>query len=90
MLSEAHHDASLVSVRTTITLADDVAAAVERLQRERGKGISDAVNELVRRGLTAPTAAHPFAQTTAALGVPALPLDDVAGLLEVLDGPAER
>ena len=39
-------------MRTTLTLADDVAAAVERLRRERSIGMSEAVNELVRAGLT--------------------------------------
>ncbi|MEA2130053.1 MAG: hypothetical protein QOJ85_2944, partial [Solirubrobacteraceae bacterium] len=39
-------------MRTTLTLADDVAAAVEKLRRERSIGLSEAVNELVRAGLT--------------------------------------
>ena len=77
-------------MRTTITLARDVAAAVERLQRDRGRGVSDAVNELIRRGLTSPGERQPFRQTTSSMGEPSLPLDDVAGLLEVLDGPASR
>jgi hypothetical protein len=38
-------------MRTTLTLADDVAAAVEALRRERSSGISEAVNELCRAGL---------------------------------------
>ena len=77
-------------MRTTVTLASDVAAAVERLQRDRGRGVSDAVNELIRRGLTSPTGRPPFRQSTSAMGESTLPLDDVAGLLEVLDGPATR
>jgi hypothetical protein len=90
MLVTKHQDAYGRSVRTTITLADDVAAAVEQLRRERGQGISDAVNELVRRGLTASSRPKRFRQRTSALGMPALPVDDVAGLLEVLDGPGAR
>ncbi len=77
-------------MRTTVTLASDVAAAVERLQRERGRGVSDAVNELVRRGLTSQGERQPFRQATSAMGEPSLPFDDVAGLLEVLDGPSSR
>lgn len=77
-------------MRTTVTLADDVAAAVEQLRRERGHGISDAINELVRRGLVASPRPKPFRQRTSELGAPALPIDDIAGLLEVLDGPAAR
>lgn len=77
-------------MRTTITLADDVAAAVEQLRRERGQGISDAVNELVRRGLTVSSRPKHFRQRTSALGVPQLPVDDVAGLIELLDGRVAR
>jgi len=75
-------------MRTTVTFASDVAAAVERLQRQRGRGVSDAVNELIRRALTTPSGQQPFEQATSAMGEPSLPLDDVAGLLEVLDGAA--
>ena len=38
-------------MRTTITLADDVAAGIEQARRERGVGLSEAVNDLVRAGL---------------------------------------
>jgi len=77
-------------MRTTVTLSADVAAAVERTRRERGGGVSDAINELVRRGLARTSAPVPFRQTTSELGPAALPLDDVAGLLDALDGPAHR
>lgn len=77
-------------MRTTITLADDVAAAVERLRRERGTGISEVVNDVLRQGLAARPALRRFRQKTSKMGEPALPLDDVAGLLEALDGPAAR
>ena len=53
MRTYQHQDAvTLEEMRTTLTLADDVAAAVERLRRERSIGMSEAVNELVRAGLT--------------------------------------
>lgn len=77
-------------MRTTITLADDVAAAVEQLQRERGRGVSEIVNDLIRRGLTTAEARPPFRQQARAMGQALLPLDDVAGLLDVLDGPSSR
>jgi hypothetical protein len=39
-------------MRTTITLADDVVAGIEKVRRERDLGLSEAVNDLVRAGLT--------------------------------------
>jgi hypothetical protein len=43
--------AQLRTLRTTVTLADDVADAVEPLRPERSIGVSEAVNELVRARL---------------------------------------
>jgi hypothetical protein len=44
-------------MRTTLSLDDDVAAAVQRLREERHVGLSEAVNELIRAGLAAPAPA---------------------------------
>lgn len=74
-------------VRTTITLDPDTAAAVDLLRRERALGVSAAVNELVRRGLTARDAAPPFRQRTSQ-GHPRLDMRNIAEALEALDGPA--
>jgi hypothetical protein len=38
-------------VRTTLTLEDDVAAALERLRRMRNASLKDLINEALRRGL---------------------------------------
>lgn len=78
-----------VSMRTTITLADDVAAAVERLRRERGIGISEAVNDLVRSGLTANQAARPFRQRVHDLGS-GVDITNIGEAIETLDGPGTR
>jgi hypothetical protein len=67
-------------VRTTINLADDVAAAVEHLRRERDVGLSEAVNELARKGLTVKKERKRFVQRTAPVGVKI----DVTCLGEVL------
>ncbi len=75
-------------MRTTLTLADDVAAAVEQLRRERSIGISEAVNELVRGGLTRrDTPGAPFVQTSHDLGR-GIDFDNIADTLETLDGPS--
>lgn len=76
-------------MRTTIDLAADVLAAVEALQREKDLGRSEAVNELVRAGMTAPVATPPFVQRTSALGL-RLDVSNVGDALEVLEGPQHR
>lgn len=78
-------------MRTTVTLADDVATAVERVRRERGVGVSEAVNDLVRAGLAAqPGKATAFRQATSRMGPPLIPLDDVQGALDALEGDSRR
>ena len=75
-------------MRTTLTLADDVAAAVERLRRERSLGMSEAVNELVRAGLVSQgTPPAPFRQVSHDLGR-GLDFDNIADTIETLDGPS--
>jgi hypothetical protein len=74
------------AMRTTLTLADDVAAAVERVRRERSIGLSEAVNDLVRAGLLQQRAASSFRQKTHNLGE-GIDFSNVADAIETLDGP---
>jgi hypothetical protein len=76
-------------MRTTITLDDDVAAAVERIRRERGVGVSEAINGLARAGLNAKPARPHFRQRSASIGL-RIDVTNVAEALEQLDGPAAR
>jgi Arc/MetJ family transcription regulator len=76
-------------MRTTITLADDVAAAVEKLRRARAIGLSEAVNDLVRAGLTSQRAGSPFRQKAHDLGG-GIDFSNVADAVETLDGPTAR
>lgn len=46
-----HH----LSVRTTLTLDDDIAELAARLAKARGLSLGKAISDLVRRGLNAPT-----------------------------------
>lgn len=71
-------------MRTTITFDDDTAAAVEQLRRQRGTGVSAAVNELVRRGALRPAPAPRFVQETSA-GHAKVDVTDVASVLELLE-----
>ena len=50
----SHHE----HVRTTVTLDDDVLALAKRQARLRGQSLGKTLSDLVRRGLTAPTAAQ--------------------------------
>jgi Arc/MetJ family transcription regulator len=76
-------------MRTTLSLDDDVAAAVQRLREERNLGLSEAVNELVRAGLAAPPRHKAFRQRTANLGL-RIDVSSVPDALEHLDGPEVR
>jgi len=76
-------------MRTTVTLAADVAAAVEKLRQERGVGLSAAVNDLVRRGLGRDPVSHVFEQKAHDLGA-GMDFSNVGEVIETLDGPAAR
>jgi metal-responsive CopG/Arc/MetJ family transcriptional regulator len=77
------------SMRTTVTLDDDVAAAVERLCRDRSIGLSEAINELIRAGLTVKRPRKPFRQQSEHIGFK-VDVTNVAEALELLEGPAAR
>ena len=59
-------------MRTTLTLDDDVATALERLRRARDATLKDVVNEALRRGLSELTARpkrrEPFRTQSVELG----------------------
>lgn len=75
-------------MRTTIHLADDVAAAVQRLRRDQSVGLSEAVNELVRAGLAVEHQRTEFAQVTHDLGRSRIDYRDIGDALEALEDPA--
>jgi Arc/MetJ family transcription regulator len=76
-------------MRTTLSLDDDVAAAVQQLREERNLGLSEAVNELVRAGLAVRPRRKAFRQRTANLGL-RIDVSSVADALEHLDGAEAR
>ena len=76
-------------MRTTVTLDDDVAAAVARVRRERGLGVSEAVNELARAGLAVKRRRRPYRQRRAKLGL-RIDVTDVAEALDVLETAGRR
>jgi hypothetical protein len=82
-------------MRTTLTLDDDVAIRLTRLQQQSGRTFKDLVNTALRTGLDqfeAPpsTARSPYHLQPVALG-PRLPdLDNIADILAVAEGEGYR
>ena len=76
-------------MRTTVELDSDTARAVQALREEKGRGVSEAVNELIRRGMLAEPAAEPFVARTRRLGI-RIDVSNVADALDLLEGPNAR
>ena len=75
-------------MRTTVNLEDDIVAAVQELRKERSLGLSEAVNELIRNGLSSRRQPRKrFKQRSYPIGL-TIDITDVAGALEILEGPA--
>ncbi len=80
-------------MRTTLTLDDDVAIAIERLRRARSHSLKQEVNRLIRLGLMHDRDDEPAASKARfrvrpfAVGELLIDVDDVAHALEVAEGP---
>lgn len=82
-------------MRTTLTLDDDVAAKLTRLARRTGRAFREVVNETLRRGLVNQKPVkgqEPFRVRARDLGAlrPGLNLDNIAELIEEIEGPLHR
>ncbi len=80
-------------MRTTLTLDDDVAAALEQLRRTRGGRLKTVINELLREGLrhvhVRPTRRVRFRTQSIDLGRPrASSVDNVAEVLAIAEDDA--
>lgn len=76
--------AKIEDMRTTVRLDPEVAAAAERLRRERNIGLGEAVNELARTGLTQKKQPGRFRQRTTNIGLK-VDVTNIAETLELLD-----
>lgn len=79
----------------TLTLDDDVAAKLKAESRRAGRPFRDVVNETLRRGLASRSLTiprQPFTVDARDLGnlKPGLSLDNVAELIEQIEGSAFR
>jgi len=82
-------------MRTTLTLDDDVAAKLKVESRRAGRPFREIVNETLRRGLASrrlTSRRQPFKIEARDLGnlKPGLSLDNVAELVEQVEGSAFR
>lgn len=82
-------------MRTTLTLDDDVAAALERLRKARDESFKDLVNEALRQGLRQMAGRQrkrrPFRTESTNLGRCLIGnVDNVADVLAVTEGEAYR
>ena len=68
-------------MRTTISLDPDIEAEVERLRRQDGLGVSEAVNALARRGMVERKTPQRFRQRSFEMGA----LVDISNTGDVLD-----
>lgn len=73
-----HND---VTMRTTLNLDDDVASEAERLKREEGIGLSEAINRLARAGMIRDKRRSTYVNRSAPIGLKV----DVSNIGEVLD-----
>jgi hypothetical protein len=83
-----------MSIRTTVTLDDDVVDRAKRFSHKRGIPFRQALNDLVRAGLQAESAApprKPFKVKPKHMGViPGLSYDNIESVLEIAEGLSHR
>ena len=81
-------------MRTTLTLDESNAAKLREEMARTGKSLKETVNDCLRRGFEAPTEgemATRFAVRPRPMGLrPGYDLDDISGLLDLLDSEADR
>jgi hypothetical protein len=77
-------------MRTTLTIEDDVAVQLDRVQRERKQSLKDIVNDALRRGLremqARPRRRTPFRTTSHDLGPFLVNIDNVAEAIAHAEG----
>lgn len=72
-------------MRTTVKISDDVAAEIERMRREDGMGLSEALNLLARRGIMASSSVSPHYTHTSRPMTARIDISNTAEVLDLLD-----
>ena len=71
-------------MRTTVSLDPDIEAEVERLRRDEGVGLSEAVNLLARRGLARGKRPARYVHRSTDLGI-TVDVTNIGDVLDLLD-----
>jgi len=81
-----------VAMRTTLTIDDDVAFGLRKLQeKDHDKSFKEIVNEVLRRGLGAPKPKKKVKVKTFSMGLrEGISLDNIEELLDQVEGPFRR
>ena len=72
-------------MRTTVNLDEDVAAAVQKRQREEGLGLSETVNKFIREALIKPRKRKPYVHRSSNMGPPKIDITNIGEVLDYLD-----
>jgi hypothetical protein len=83
------HLRTLRVMRTTVKFDADTAKAVADGVKRDGKGLSEVVNELIRRGMQATPGREPFVPMTTPLGLK-IDVSNIADAIDLLEGPEAR
>lgn len=73
-------------MRATVDLDPDTARAVRDVRRDQGCGASEAINELIRRGMLAELGQRPFVARSERLEI-RIDVSNVADAIDLLEGP---
>jgi hypothetical protein len=82
-----------MSIRTTVTLDEDVLERVKEVSKSTGTSFKDALNNLLRSALVQPNEVptRNLKLQTSNMGYyPHLNYDDIEGLIEYAEGPWHR
>ncbi|HEY1338100.1 MAG TPA: CopG family transcriptional regulator [Bryobacteraceae bacterium] len=83
-----------MSIRTTVTLDEDVLERVKEESKQRGASFKDTINELLRTALVLankPAPRRKFKVRARKMGIiPGLNYDNTESLIEYLEGPWHR
>ena len=83
-----------MSIRTTVTLDEDVVERLKQEARSRGLPFRQVLNDVIQSGLVAacaPSQAPPFRIKPKRMGTrPGINYDNIAALLEIGEGESHR